>query len=58
LEFICLSFEIWNFIAMRLFTYYPSNPKKLDPEMEKRIFFHSLVHSGGVCVCILDGRNY
>jgi membrane associated rhomboid family serine protease len=28
---------------MRLFTYYPSNPKKLDPEMEKRIFFHSLV---------------
>jgi membrane associated rhomboid family serine protease len=28
---------------MRLFTYYPSNPRKLDPEMEKRIFFHSLV---------------
>jgi membrane associated rhomboid family serine protease len=28
---------------MRLFTYYPSNPRRLDPEMEKRIFFHSLV---------------
>lgn len=28
---------------MGLFNYYPSNPKKLDPEMEKRIFFHSLV---------------
>lgn len=27
---------------MGLFNYYPSNPKKLDPEMEKRIFFHSL----------------
>mgnify|MGYP006296569007 CR=1 FL=1 len=28
---------------MRLFTYYPSNPKKLDPELEKRIFIHSLI---------------
>ena len=28
---------------MPLFKYYPSNPKKLDPEMEKRIFYHSLV---------------
>lgn len=28
---------------MRLFNYYPSNPKKLDPEMEKKIFFHSLI---------------
>jgi membrane associated rhomboid family serine protease len=28
---------------MRLFTYYPSNPRRLDPDMEKRIFFHSLV---------------
>ncbi|MCK3683296.1 rhomboid family intramembrane serine protease [Maribellus sp. YY47] len=28
---------------MSLFRYYPSNPTKLDPEMEKRIFFHSLV---------------
>ncbi|MEN8117249.1 MAG: rhomboid family intramembrane serine protease [Bacteroidota bacterium] len=28
---------------MALFRYYPSNPKKLDPEMEKRIFIHSLV---------------
>ncbi len=27
---------------MGLFNYYPSNPKKLDQEMEKRIFFHSL----------------
>jgi hypothetical protein len=27
---------------MGLFNYYPSNPKKLDPEMEKKIFFHSL----------------
>lgn len=27
---------------MPLFKYYPSNPKKLDKEMEKRIFFHSL----------------
>lgn len=28
---------------MKLFSYYPSNPKKLDPELEKRIFFHSMV---------------
>ena len=28
---------------MRIFNYYPSNPKKLDPEMEKRIFIHSLI---------------
>jgi membrane associated rhomboid family serine protease len=28
---------------MRLFTYYPSNPKKLDPKLEKRIFIHSLI---------------
>lgn len=28
---------------MSLFRYYPSNPKRLDPEMEKRIFIHSLL---------------
>jgi membrane associated rhomboid family serine protease len=28
---------------MRLFNYYPSNPKKLDPELEKKIFYHSLI---------------
>src|SRR6056297_2067150 len=28
---------------MRLFRYYPSNPKKLDPELEKKIFYHSLI---------------
>lgn len=28
---------------MGIFKYYPSNPKKLDHEMEKRIFFHSLI---------------
>jgi membrane associated rhomboid family serine protease len=28
---------------MKLFNYYPSNPKKLDPELEKKIFFHSMV---------------
>ena len=28
---------------MGIFNYYPSNPKKLDPELEKRIFFHSLI---------------
>ncbi|QGY45442.1 rhomboid family intramembrane serine protease [Maribellus comscasis] len=28
---------------MGIFKYYPSNPKKLDPEMEKRIFIHSLI---------------
>lgn len=27
---------------MGLFKYYPSNPKKLDMELEKKIFFHSL----------------
>lgn len=35
---------------MPLFKYYPSNPKKLDPEMEKRIFFHSLLFSGAFIV--------
>ncbi|MCF6332243.1 MAG: rhomboid family intramembrane serine protease [Draconibacterium sp.] len=28
---------------MSLFKYYPSNPKKLDLELEKKIFFHSLI---------------
>jgi len=28
---------------MNIFRYYPSNPRKLDPDMEKRIFIHSLV---------------
>ncbi|WP_303918073.1 rhomboid family intramembrane serine protease [Draconibacterium sediminis] len=28
---------------MPLFRYYPSNPKNLDPEIEKKIFFHSLL---------------
>jgi membrane associated rhomboid family serine protease len=28
---------------MKLFNYYPSNPQKLNPELEKRIFFHSMV---------------
>ena len=28
---------------MGIFNYYPSNPKKLDTEMEKRIFIHSLI---------------
>ncbi len=28
---------------MALFKYYPSNPKKLDAKMEKRIFIHSLI---------------
>ena len=28
---------------MTLFRYYPSNPKDLDPEMEKKIFLHSLL---------------
>lgn len=28
---------------MKVFNYYPSNPKRLDPELEKRIFFHSLL---------------
>ncbi len=27
---------------MKLFNYYPSNPRKQDPELEKRIFLHSL----------------
>src|SRR5690606_35909085 len=31
---------------MKVFKYYPSNPRKLDPELEKRIFFHSLVLPG------------
>jgi membrane associated rhomboid family serine protease len=30
-------------IEMGIFNYYPSNPKKLDPEIEKRIFYHSLI---------------
>lgn len=28
---------------MRLFNYYPSNPRNLDPELEKKIFYHSLI---------------
>lgn len=28
---------------MRFFRYYPSNPKNLDPELEKKIFYHSLL---------------
>lgn len=28
---------------MNLFNYHPSNPKKLDLELEKKIFFHSLL---------------
>ena len=28
---------------MKIFNYYPSNPKNLDTEMEKRIFIHSLI---------------
>jgi len=28
---------------MGLFNYYPSNPRKLDPELEKKIFYHSLI---------------
>jgi membrane associated rhomboid family serine protease len=28
---------------MGLFNYYPSNPKKLDEELEKKIFIHSLI---------------
>ncbi len=28
---------------MSLFRYYPSNPQNLDPEVEKRIFIHSLL---------------
>lgn len=28
---------------MGIFNYYPSNPKKLAPEIEKRIFIHSLI---------------
>ena len=35
---------------MKLFNYYPSNPKKLDPELEKRIFFHSMVFPAAVVV--------
>ena len=31
---------------MGLFKYYPSNPKKLDLELEKKIFIHSLIFSG------------
>lgn len=27
---------------MKIFNYYPSNPRKLDYKLEKRIFFHSL----------------
>ena len=30
---------------MGLFRYYPSNPKKLDTEVEKKIFIHSLIFS-------------
>jgi len=35
---------------MRIFKYYPSNPRKLDPEMEKRIFIHSLIFSAAFIV--------
>lgn len=35
---------------MKVFNYYPSNPKKLDPELEKRIFFHSMVFPGAFVV--------
>ena len=28
---------------MKVFKYYPSNPRHLDPKMEKRIFLHSLI---------------
>ncbi len=28
---------------MGIFNYYPSNPKKLDMKLEKKIFFHSLI---------------
>ncbi len=28
---------------MKVFNYYPSNPKNLNPDIEKRIFFHSLI---------------
>ncbi len=35
---------------MPLFKYYPSNPKRLDPEMEKRIFFHSLIFSAAFVI--------
>ena len=38
-----LLFAFWYFKIMGLFKYYPSNPKKLNPEMGKRIFFHSLI---------------
>jgi len=34
--------ELRNKAHMRYFRYYPSNPKKLDPELEKKIFLHSL----------------
>lgn len=36
-------FELTKIYNMRLFNYYPSNPKKLDLELEKRIFIHSLI---------------
>lgn len=35
---------------MKVFSYYPSNPKKLDPELEKRIFFHSMVFPGAFVI--------
>ena len=28
---------------MNIFNYYPSDPKKPDPDIEKKIFFHSLL---------------
>jgi len=28
---------------MKIFNYYPSDPKKPDPDIEKKIFFHSLL---------------
>lgn len=36
-------FEMTKINKMPLFKYYPSNPKKLDLELEKRIFIHSLI---------------
>ena len=35
---------------MKLFNYYPSNPQRLDPELEKRIFFHSMIFPGAFVI--------
>jgi membrane associated rhomboid family serine protease len=37
---------------MRLFNYYPSNTRRLDPEVEKKIFFHSLVFPAAFVLAI------